>query len=125
MNEYQALTIVSENNGKSIEVMLAAADKAGHKNHAENQERFLSLLEKGYIQGAFVLDRPVTLTIPGTDRLEKLQNEAKENAQKEADRRFNKQVAITQMLVSLASFILGIVVEHYAGLIALISELFR
>ena len=77
MNEYQALTIVFENNGKSIDVMLAAAYKAGHTNHAENQERFLSLLEKGYIQGAFVLDRPVTLTLPGKDRLEQLQNEAK------------------------------------------------
>lgn len=77
MNEYQALTIVSENNGKSIENMLAAANKAGHKNYAENQERFYSLHQKGYVQGAFVLDLPVSLTLLGKDHLERLQNEVR------------------------------------------------
>lgn len=72
MNELAALLIVAEHSGKSIDEMLAAAEKAGFPDRAENEDRFLSLLQQNYIEGAFVLDQPVTVTLAGKDRLRQL-----------------------------------------------------
>ena len=98
MNEYQALLIVSENNGKSIETMLAAAHKAGHTDIYENKERFSSLYSLGYIEGAFACELPVSLTLSGKDRLEQLKEEAT------AIKRNNREVWIDRIW----SFVAGV-----------------
>lgn len=42
---------------------------------------------------------------------------AKQDAEKERERRFQKKIAIAQVLVPLITFILGIVVDHFPDLI--------
>ena len=42
---------------------------------------------------------------------------AKQDAEKERERRFQKKIAIAQVLVPLITFILGIVVDHFSDLI--------
>lgn len=42
---------------------------------------------------------------------------AKQDAEKERERRSQKKIAIAQVLVPLITFILGIVVDHFPGLI--------
>lgn len=42
---------------------------------------------------------------------------AKQDAEKERERRFQKKIAITQVLVPLITFILSIVVDRFPGLI--------
>lgn len=73
MDELDALLIAAEHSGKSIEKMLDVAQKAGFPDRKENVERFLTLLDKDYINGAFVLGLPVTITLAGKDRLQQLQ----------------------------------------------------
>lgn len=41
---------------------------------------------------------------------------AKQDAEKERERRFQKKIAIAQVLVPLITFILGILVEHLSGI---------
>lgn len=41
----------------------------------------------------------------------------KQDAEKERERRFQKKIAIAQVLVPLITFILGIVVDHFPSLI--------
>ena len=41
---------------------------------------------------------------------------AKQDAKKERERRFQKKIAIAQVLVPLITFILGILVEHLSGI---------
>ena len=41
----------------------------------------------------------------------------KQDAEKERERRFQKKIAIAQVLVPLITFILGIVVDHFSDLI--------
>lgn len=124
MNEYQALLIASANSGKSIEDILFAAQSAGHTNEAENKLRFQSLHDQGYIEGAFVLGLPVTLTLLGADRLEQLKQEIAEASKKERQQRFNNKVAIAQILVPLITFILGLLVEHFTGIVRFAFSLF-
>lgn len=42
---------------------------------------------------------------------------AKQDAEKERERRFQKKIAIAQVLVPFITFILSIVVDHFPGLI--------
>lgn len=124
MNELQALQLVSNLNGKSFDEMLAAAMTAGH-DASSVKLRFRSLYEKGYIEGASVLQRPVYLTVSGADRLEQLCQEAKDKAEAEKQRRFQNKVSVASVLVPLVTFVLGLVVEHCAGLVALLLDLLR
>ena len=41
---------------------------------------------------------------------------AKQDAEKERERRFQKKIAIAQVLVPLITFILGILVEHLSSI---------
>lgn len=125
MNELDALLIAAEYSGKSIDEILAAAQKAGHTNYMDNQERFLSLLSQNYIEGAFVLGQPVAITLAGKDRLKQLQNEASDRAEEKRQTRIQNQLSVASILVNLVTFTIGLIVEHYVGFIAFLSQLFR
>lgn len=59
----------------------------------------------------------------GSDALEAKEKEMGQEAKDEKQRRFQNQVSVANVLVPLISFVLGLVVEHYAGIIRLLSTL--
>lgn len=63
------------------------------------------------------------LTLKGEDALSEFEKTHRKEAEDKRQRRFQNQVAVAQVLVPLITFILGLVVEHYAGLISCFSEL--
>ena len=48
---------------------------------------------------------------------------AKQDAEKERERRFQKKIAIAQVLVPLITFILGILVEHLSGIAGIVLRI--
>lgn len=117
MNEYDALLIASEHSGKSIDEMLAVAEKKGFHNRTENKLCFYDLLQKGYIEGAFVLGQPVFITVTGMNLLQQLQKSAEQGAKEERNNASNKKIAIAGLFVPFVVLILQFVIDHYSVLI--------
>lgn len=107
MNEFDALSIAAALSGKSIDEMLVAAQQAGHPDRTENLNRFLSLLDKNYIDGAFALGLPVTITLAGKDHLQQLQDKALAV----------KQVKRERWIERIWSFFAGVATAVLGGLI--------
>lgn len=58
----------------------------------------------------------------GEDVISEFEQKREQQAKDERDRRFNQKISIAQVLVPLVTFILGLVVEHYSGLVSALSE---
>ncbi len=56
--------------------------------------------------------------------LESKKQAIEKEAKAERQQRFQNQVSVAQVLVPLVTFVLGLIVEHYAGLISAFSQLF-
>lgn len=65
------------------------------------------------------------ITVAGFDALAEFEHGTEQKAKDEKQRRFQNKVSIASILVPLITFIIGLVVEHYAGIITFIAELFR
>lgn len=113
MSEFDALLIASEHSGKSIDEMLSVAEKNGFHNRIENKLCFNDLLQKGYIEGAFVLGLPVTITRAGKERLNHLAQEAKKATQEERNNASNKKLAIAGILVPFVLLALEFVIIRF------------
>ena len=50
--------------------------------------------------------------------------ELKEHTDQKKQQRFSNKVAVASVLVPSVTFILGVIVEHYAGIVSLIASLF-
>lgn len=48
---------------------------------------------------------------------------AKQDAEKEREHRFQKKIAIAQVLVPLITFILGVLVEHLSGIAEIVLRI--
>lgn len=62
------------------------------------------------------------ITQAGRDALSEFEKVRDQQAEDKRQRRFQNKVSVLSALVPLATFFLGLVVEHYAGIIAWISE---
>lgn len=117
MNKLEALRIASEHSGKSIDVMLSAAEEKGFHNREENIQVFYMLHQNNYIEGAFVLGLPVTITASGKNLLQQLQKSAEKSAKEERNNASNKKIAVCSLLVPFLVLVLQFVVDHYGILI--------
>lgn len=123
MNELEALKLLATLSGKSFDDMLSAAESSGHAT-MDVKLRFQSMYTKDYLTGAFQFGVPVNITIKGLERLEQLEQEAIDKAKQEKQQSFQNKVSVAAVLVPLITFILGVVIEHYAGLISLVGKIF-
>ena len=88
-----------------------------------------TLLRAGYITGVdpVVFDDgtqgPSHWAITDAGRLayQQAKQEAKEKADQKRQQRFENKVAVASVLVGAVSFILGLLVEHYASLLNIIT----
>jgi hypothetical protein len=62
------------------------------------------------------------LTHKGEDALSEFEKAHRKEAEDKRQRRFQNQVSVAQVLVPLVTFVLGLVVEHYAGLVSGLAE---
>lgn len=63
-----------------------------------------------------------SITSLGEDVLSEFEQKREQQAKDERDRRFNQKISIAQVFVPLVTFLLGLVVEHYSGLVSALSE---
>lgn len=57
--------------------------------------------------------------------LQKAQKIARDEAKQERQQRFENKIAIANLLIPLITYILGILTEHYAGIIDFFLQLFN
>ena len=57
--------------------------------------------------------------------LEKLKEHLHNEAEEKAYKRRQEKIAVLQVLVPTITFILGLIVEHFSGIVAWALELFR
>lgn len=67
------------------------------------------------VAGYFVSDKGLAI-------LEAMEQERKKEAEAKRQQRFQNQMTIAQVLIPLVTFLLGLVIEHYAGLISSFSQ---
>ncbi len=100
-----------------------------HAPSRSEYERFIFLKEKNLIKihhfsavhlgsmGQFQAPDTWIITSAGQDALLEFEQERDKQTEQKRQQRFQNQVSIAQVLVPLITFILGLVVEHYAGLV--------
>ena len=88
-------------------------------------QHFIRVTENDVLPGLTI--RPIRweITIEGRVALSEFEQRANEKAERKSQQRFENQISVLHVLVTLVIFILGLVIEHYAGLISLLSQLFR
>ena len=63
-----------------------------------------------------------TIADKGLALLQQMEKAREKEAEDKRQRRFQNQVSVAQVLVPAITFVLGLIIEHYAGLISAFSE---
>lgn len=107
-----------------------------HTPSADECDRFVEFRDAGFLKihhfsavqlgdfGEVPAPAGWVLTSSGLDALSEFEDVGRQHTQNERDRRFNRKIAIAQVLVPFITFLLGLIVEHFAGLISWIASLF-
>ena len=64
------------------------------------------------------------LTSSGVAAYKQLKQERNQDSEKKRQQRFDNKISIASILIKLITFILGLLVEHYAGLVEFLIKLF-
>lgn len=64
-------------------------------------------------------------TLEGLSALEKLEEHLRNEAEEKAYKCRQEKIAVLQVLAPAVTFILGLIVKHFSGIVALAFELFR
>ena len=105
-----------------------------HAPSREEHARFSELKKRGFLNiqhfglvhlgelGDHMAPDTWLITPAGEDALSEFEKERRKEAEDKRQQRFQNQVSVAQVLIPLVTFILGLVVEHYAGLVSALSE---
>lgn len=99
-------------------------------------ERLEHLAELGFIKSTVISSKTVggmlqlyetdwVITPLGLDALSAYEKHRAKNAEAKRQQRFQNKLSVASVLVPFISFILGLVVEHYSGLVSVLLKLFR
>lgn len=100
-------------------------------------ERIASLLELKYLEayeprlvehnGFITAFKPTKLRITalGEDALAEFECCAKKEAEYKGQQRFQNKISVAQVLVPLITFVFGLFVEHFSGVVGWLSKLIR
>lgn len=94
------------------------------------------LVDQGYLTASDNIIRDLsiipiewTITVDGRVALseyERVQDEMrKHETEKKAQQRFQNKVSIAQLLIPVITFILGLLIERFSGIISLLSKFFQ
>lgn len=91
-----------------------------------------NMTEEGYIRCGLALNEPYHITNRGREyrlmlleQAKQIEEESAKNAKAEKQQRFDNKIAIASLFVSAVSFVLGLLAEHFAGLLSLVARLFH
>lgn len=92
-----------------------------------SEQRVSELKQQGYLNWRYINGQHVGYYISdkGKAALEALEEKRRQEAEAKRQQRFQNQISVAQVLVPLITFVLGLVVEHYTGLISGLSEFLR
>lgn len=88
---------------------------------------FKSLKDKGYFECKYLLEDLgvfCVITTLGNDELSAFEKSCQEYTDKKRQQRFDNKIAIASVLIPLITFILGLFVEHWAGIAQWFLSLF-
>ena len=125
MTELQILAAIQTNGGYMESTALLNLGLSHAQTDLQTYKaQIKKLKENGYISGILKPYSNVMLTPEGRLHLAALKNEAENKSQQEKQQRFDNKISILSVLVPFISFILGLVVEHYADIVTLFFSLF-
>ncbi len=98
-----------------------------HSAPSYTSERIEELYREGYITRGFDVEDGGLVGVyfisdKGRALLQHIEKTRRADAEAKRQQRFKNQVSVAQVLVPAVTFILGLIIEHYAGLISLLSE---
>lgn len=104
-----------------------------YRDHSVSLDELESLVRCRYVErpiydvqnGVVRYRNEFSLTLEGLSALEKLEEHLRNEAEEKAYKRRQEKIAVLQVLVPAITFILGLIVEHFSGIVALAFELFR
>lgn len=65
------------------------------------------------------------ITEKGRAKLKALENEAKQEAESKRQQRFENKISVLNVLVPAVTFVLGLLVEHFSGLVEWVVSFFH
>lgn len=90
-----------------------------------------SLISGDFSAGSFVqLEQPgaelfLSLQKEAKERLQLAEKEAEQAAKNERQQRFDNKISVAMLLVNLVFFIVGLVAEHFIGIVRFFASLFH
>lgn len=90
-----------------------------------SEQRVRELSHQGYLAWKYItgLLAGYYITDKGNAALEARAEKRRQEAEDKRQQRFQNQISVAQVLVPFVTFVLGLVVEHYAGLVSGLAEL--
>ena len=90
-----------------------------------SEQRVRELSHQGYLAWKYItgLLAGYCITDKGNAALEAREGKRRQEAEDKRQQRFQNQISVAQVLVPFVTFVLGLVVEHYAGLVSGLAEL--
>ncbi|MBP3936440.1 MAG: hypothetical protein IK954_02510 [Clostridia bacterium] len=92
-------------------------------NLMESEAAFKDLSYEGFIRSAVGSD-VLTITSAGRIAYETAKEEREKQTQNKRQQRFNNKISVASVLIPCITFILGIVIGHFSGIIEWIVSLF-
>ena len=89
------------------------------------EEGFIEAVESNVFPGLSVVPVKWKITVKGLAALSEFEEQRQKEAQNERQRRFQNKISVLNVLVPLITFLLGLIVEHFAGLLDFLASLFH
>ena len=81
------------------------------------------LKEQGYVVGR-IGSRSLSLTSAGRIAYETAKEEREKQAKNERQQRFDNKISVASVLIPCITFVLGLIIEHFSGIVEWIISLF-
>lgn len=92
---------------------------------SEGRSVLLFLSEQKYCCTKQLSDPVYWITQKGLAALQEIDDKAEQKSKDERQQRFENKVSVLSVLIPFVTFILGILVEHFSGVLGLIIALFH
>ena len=126
MNELQILDAVSRHGGSiPYTRLMSVGMSCPDWSPAADKQLILYLIRADVLSGRPGAYQTIRFGPRGELRLQHLQQIAREQAKCERQQRFENKIAVANILVPLATFVIGILVEYRTGIIELIKHFFE
>lgn len=86
---------------------------------------YIHVLENTVSPGMIIFPTAWEITVKGISALSEFEEVRRKESEDKRQQHLQNQIAIAQVLVPLITFILGLVVEHFSGIVGIIAQILR